>query len=90
VGVRSCRHAPNSTKNKIVTPTIHIDSKKWFFRPPKLCCPPSIERKKTFKSTLNVMILQMIRSECVRFGGHVGIEVSYKVLQLEVLMSLQF
>jgi hypothetical protein len=27
----------------------------------------------------------MIRSECVRFGEHVGIEVSYKILWLEVL-----
>jgi hypothetical protein len=31
------------------------------------------------------MISQTIRSECVRFGGHVGIEVSYKILRLEVL-----
>jgi hypothetical protein len=58
---------------------------KWFFKPPKLCYPPSVERKKTFKSTLNVMILQTVSIECVRFGGHVGIEVSYKILRLEVL-----
>jgi hypothetical protein len=31
------------------------------------------------------MISQTVRSECVRFGGHVGIQVSYKILQLEVL-----
>jgi hypothetical protein len=31
------------------------------------------------------MISQTVRSECVRFGGHVGIEVSYKILWLEVL-----
>jgi hypothetical protein len=31
------------------------------------------------------MILQTVRSECVIFGEHVGIEVSYKILQLEVL-----
>jgi hypothetical protein len=36
-------------------------------------------------STLNVMILQMVRNECVRFGGHVDIKVSYKILQLNVL-----
>jgi hypothetical protein len=29
--------------------------------------------------------LQMVRNECVSFGGHVCIEVSYKILQLEVL-----
>jgi hypothetical protein len=36
-------------------------------------------------STLNVMILQMERNECVRFGRHVDIEVSYKILRLDVL-----
>jgi hypothetical protein len=30
------------------------------------------------------MILQMIKNECIRFGGHVEIQVSYKILQLEV------
>ena len=33
------------------------------------------------------MILQAIPNECVRFGGHVDIQVSYKILQLEVLFS---
>jgi hypothetical protein len=41
--------------------------------------------KKTFLSTLNIMILQTLRNECVRFGGHVDIEVSYKILRLDVL-----
>jgi hypothetical protein len=27
----------------------------------------------------------MVRNECARFGGHIGIEVSYKILQLEIL-----
>jgi hypothetical protein len=31
------------------------------------------------------MVLQMVRNECVRFGGHVDIEISYKILQLEAL-----
>jgi hypothetical protein len=31
------------------------------------------------------MILQMVRNECVRFGGHVDIEVMYKILRLDVL-----
>jgi hypothetical protein len=31
------------------------------------------------------MISQTVRNECVRFGWHVDIEVSYKILQLEVL-----
>jgi hypothetical protein len=29
--------------------------------------------------------LQTVRNECVRFGGHVDIEVSYKILRLDVL-----
>jgi hypothetical protein len=40
--------------------------------------------KNTFSSTLNVMILQMVRNESVRFGRHIDIEASYKILQLEV------
>jgi hypothetical protein len=35
------------------------------------------------------MILQMVRNEHVRFGGHVDIEVSYKILQLEILKKTQ-
>jgi hypothetical protein len=31
------------------------------------------------------MIWQMLRNKCVRFGGHVDIEVSYKILRLDVL-----
>jgi hypothetical protein len=31
------------------------------------------------------MISQTVRNECVRFGRHVDIQVSYKILQLEVL-----
>jgi hypothetical protein len=41
--------------------------------------------EKNFFSTLNVMILQTVRNEYVRFGGHVDIEVSYKILRLNVL-----
>jgi hypothetical protein len=41
--------------------------------------------EKTFLSTLNVMILQTVRDECVRYGGHEDIEVSYKILRLDVL-----
>jgi hypothetical protein len=31
------------------------------------------------------MISQTVKNECVRFGGHVHIEVSYKILWLEIL-----
>jgi hypothetical protein len=49
--------------------------------------------KKTFSSTLNVMISQMVRNESVRFGRHIDIQVSYKILQLEVpklVLSLHY
>jgi hypothetical protein len=46
--------------------------------------------KKTFSSTLKVMISQMVRNESVRFGRHIDIEVSYKILQLEVPNWFQF
>jgi hypothetical protein len=55
-----------------------------FFGPSKLCYPPLAHGKKTFLLTLNVMILQTVRHEHARLGGHVVIEVSYKILQLEI------
>jgi hypothetical protein len=55
----------------------------------KTLLSPSGIVKKTFLSTLNVMILQTVRNECVRFGGHVDIEVSYKILRLNVLKETQ-
>jgi hypothetical protein len=63
---------------------------KWFFWTPKDCCPPFAGAKKTFLSTLNVMISQMLRNESVRFGRHIDKEVSYKILQLEVPRMSQF
>jgi hypothetical protein len=36
-----------------------------------------------YSSILNVMILQMVRIDTVRYGRHIDIEVSYKILQLE-------
>jgi hypothetical protein len=64
--------------------SFHIYLKKWFFWTPKDCSPPRIGAKKTFSSTLNVMILQMVRNESVRFGRHIDIEVNYKILWLEI------
>jgi hypothetical protein len=31
----------------------------------------------------------MVRNESVRFGGHIDIEVSYKILQLEIPKLVQ-
>jgi hypothetical protein len=46
--------------------------------------------EKNFLFDFECLISQTVRNECVRFGGHVDIEVSSKILQLEVLKSLQF
>jgi hypothetical protein len=35
------------------------------------------------------MISQMVRNESVRFGRHIDIEVSYRILQLEIPKSVQ-
>jgi hypothetical protein len=72
-------------RTRIRSPATHIYARKWVFWPPKHCCPSQAQWKKTFCLTLNVMILQKVRNECIRFGGHVDIEVSYKILQLELL-----
>jgi hypothetical protein len=59
--------------------------KKMVFWPSKLYYFPWAQRKITFLSTLKVMISQTIRNECERFGGHVDMEVRYKILHLDVL-----
>jgi hypothetical protein len=69
--------------------TFHIYLKKWFFWTQKDYCPHFAGMKKTFFSTLNVMISQMVRNESVRFGTHIDIEVSYKILQLEIPKLVQ-
>jgi hypothetical protein len=51
----------------------------------KTLLSPLGAREKNFLSTLNVMILQMVRNECVRFGGHVDIEVRYEIFWLDEL-----
>jgi hypothetical protein len=38
--------------------------KKWFFWPAKHSCTPLVHGKKSFSSTLNFTILQMVRNEC--------------------------
>jgi hypothetical protein len=58
--------------------------KSGFFGPQKIAVPLLQGQKKHFSSTLNVMISQMVRNESVIFGRHIDIEVSYKILRLEV------
>ena len=56
-----------------------------------ICWPPKHDYvlfecsiKKLLFSTLNIMILQMVKNEDLRIGEHVDIQVRYKILQLEV------
>jgi hypothetical protein len=60
-------------------------SKNGFFGLRNTAVPLRRSGKKTFCLILNVMISQTVKNDCVRFGGHVDIEVSYKILWLEVL-----
>jgi hypothetical protein len=84
VGMRFCGRVPNSPRNK--NPKRHISYllEKVVFLDPKRLLSPWARAIKTFSSTLNVMISQMVRNENVRIGRHIDIEVSYKILWLEV------
>jgi hypothetical protein len=84
VGMRFCGHVPNSPRNKNPKRLIPYLLEKVIFLDPKRLLSPLARSKKTFSSTLNVMILQMVRNESVRFGRHIDIEVSYKILWLEI------
>jgi hypothetical protein len=55
-----------------------------FFGLQNSAVPLEQREKNYFFSTLNLMILQIVWNECVRFGRHVNIQVSYKILWLEV------
>jgi hypothetical protein len=57
---------------------------KVVFLDPKRLMSPFGMGKRNFSSTLNVMILQMVRNETVRFGRHIDIEISYKILRLKI------
>jgi hypothetical protein len=82
--MRFSGHVPNSRRNK--NPKKHIPYlvEKVVFLDPKRLLSPLDRDKKTLSSTLNVMVLQKIRNESVRFGRHIDIEVSYKILRLDV------
>jgi hypothetical protein len=82
--MRFCGHVPNSPRNKNLKRLILNILEKVVFLDPKRLLSPFRRGKKKISSTLNVMISQMVRNESVRFGRHIDIEVSYKVLRLEV------
>ena len=82
--MRFCGHVPNLPRNK--NPKRHISYllEKVVLLDPKRLLSPFGRGKKTFSSTLNVIISQMVRNESVRFGRHIDIKVSYKILWLEI------
>jgi hypothetical protein len=82
--MRFCGHVSKSPRNKNLKRHILNLLEKVVFWIPKDCCLPLAGAKKLFSSTLNVMISQMVRNGRVRFGRYIGIEVSYKILRLEV------
>jgi hypothetical protein len=84
VGMRFCGHVPNSPRNKNLKRLIPNLLEKVVFLDPKRLLSPFGRGNFFFLSTLNVMISQMVRNESVRFGRHIDIEVSYKILWLEV------
>jgi hypothetical protein len=55
---------------RIWSPSIHTYFKKMDFLALKTLLYPLSIRKKLFFSTLNLVILQTIWNECVRFGGY--------------------
>jgi hypothetical protein len=63
--------------------TFHIYLRKWYFWTPRECCPPRQGQNELFLQ-LYFMISQVIRNESIRCSRHIGIIVSYKILQLEV------
>jgi hypothetical protein len=84
--MRFCRHIPNSPrdKNKMLHNPCLLE-KVVFWACLQNSTIPFGVGKKTFLSTLNVIISQTVRNECTRFGGHVDIKFSYKILQLKIL-----
>jgi hypothetical protein len=82
--MRFCGHEPNSPRNKNPKRLIPYLLEKVVIVDPKRLLTPLDGEKRTFSSTLNIMILQMIRTDSVRFGRLIDKEVSYKILQLEI------
>jgi hypothetical protein len=83
--MRFCRHIPNPPRDKNKMSHNPCLLEKVVFWASKTLLSSFGTGKKTFLSTLNVMISQTVRNECIKFGRHVDIEVSYKILWLEIL-----
>ena len=65
---------------RIWSPPIYIYSKKCFFWPPKHSCIPWVYGEKLFFQLWTIWSCKKVRNETIRFGGHVDLQVSYKIL----------
>ena len=83
--MRFCTHVPNSPKNKNLYSGKPYLCPKMVFWAPKILLYLLGTLEKTSSFTLDLMILLMVRNECLRFGRHAGKQVSNKILRLEVL-----
>jgi hypothetical protein len=82
--MRFCLHVPNSPRNKSLKSLNPYPLYKMVFLASKTLLYSLSTRNFYFFSTLNLMILQTIWNEHVRFGGHINIQANYKILLLEV------
>jgi hypothetical protein len=71
--MRFCGNVPNSPRIKNLKRLISYLLDKVVVLNPKRLLSPLGGAKKTFFSTLNVMISQMVRNENIRFGKHIDI-----------------
>jgi hypothetical protein len=71
VGMRFWGHVPNSLRSKNMEKHIPYHLQKMVFLASKILLYPSGIGGKTFPLILNVVILQKVRNECVRFGAHI-------------------
>jgi hypothetical protein len=82
--MRFCNDVPNSPRNKNSKRLISYLLEKMVFLDSKRLLSPLGRGKKNFFFNFECYDSQMVRNENVRFGRHIDIEVSYKILQLEV------
>jgi hypothetical protein len=82
--MKFCKHVPNALRKMNLKRLIPNLLEKVVFLDSKTLQSPSGIGKKTLTSTLNVMISQIVRNECLRFGVHVDIQVDYKILWLGI------
>jgi hypothetical protein len=82
--MRFCGHVPNSPRKNNLKRHISYLLEKLVFLDLKRFLFPLDRGKKNFFFNFECYDHTTVRNESVRFGKHIDIEVSYKILQLEV------